>query len=80
MSAVHHQVGGEVVEDGGHVEAGEGVGGVRDQEAGLAHVPVADNHAFHRVHYFKKNPNLLKPLSLNAAQFPLQLMEKEKFS
>lgn len=39
--AVHHHIGAVVVEHCGDVLGREGVGGVGDQEAGLAHSPVS---------------------------------------
>ena len=49
--AVHHDVGRVVVEDGRDVVLGECVGGVRDEQAGLAHGAVADDHALHILHH-----------------------------
>ena len=43
--SVDEHGGGVVVKDGGHVEAGEGVGREGGQEAGLAHAAIAHHHA-----------------------------------
>ena len=49
--AVHHDVGRVVVEDGRDVVLREGVGRVRDEEAGLADGAIADDHALHVLHH-----------------------------
>lgn len=46
---VDHDAGGVVVEDGGDVLAGESVGGVGDEQAGLADGTVAGDDAFERL-------------------------------
>jgi hypothetical protein len=46
QSSIHHDLRREVVEDGRVVDLGEGVGGVADQHARLAHGAVSDHHAF----------------------------------
>jgi hypothetical protein len=48
--AVDHDVGAVVVEHGGDVLAGEGVGGVRDEEAGLADGTVPYHDALDVLH------------------------------
>ena len=47
---VDHEWCGVGVEDGGDVLAGEGVGGVGDEEAGLPHRPVPHHNAFDCLH------------------------------
>ena len=57
--AVHHDVGRVVVEDGRDVILREGVGGVRDEEAGLADGTIADDHALDVLHHrHANNPSL----------------------
>ena len=45
-----HDVRGVVVKHRGDIIAGEAVGGVSDEEAALAHSPVADHHEFQVLH------------------------------
>ena len=49
-SPVDHEWCGVGVEDGGDVLAGEGVGGVADEETGLAHGAVPHHHALDGLH------------------------------
>ena len=42
-----------VLEHGGHVVAGEGVGGEADQKAGLTHPAVTHNNTFENVGHYK---------------------------
>eukprot|EP00968_Pinguiococcus_pyrenoidosus_P001017 scaffold48_cov311-Pinguiococcus_pyrenoidosus.AAC.212 len=48
--AVHHDVGAVVVEHRGNVFSGEGVGGVRDEQAGLSDRAVAHDDALDVLH------------------------------
>lgn len=48
--ALDHDVGGVVVEDGGDVLGGEGVGGVGDEQAGLADGAVPNNDTLYGLH------------------------------
>lgn len=47
---VDHHIGRVVVEHGGNILAGEGVGGVADQQARLAHGAVANNNTLDCLH------------------------------
>ena len=48
--ASHHDVGSVVVEDGGDVLTREGVSGVGNKEAGLAHATVPHHHTLDHLH------------------------------
>lgn len=48
--SIDHHIGRVVVEHGGNVFPGEGIGGVADQQAGLAHGAVANNNTLDCLH------------------------------
>jgi len=47
---IHHHIGRIVVENGGYILAGKGVGRIADQQAGLTHRSVAHNHTLDGLH------------------------------